>query len=149
MAGGTSGGGDNDDEMITAINVTPLVDVVLVLLIILMVTASYIVSKSIPLNLPSAEGDSSATPPRVLSISIDASSNLFLDAEPISDATLTERANALVAEVGEAEARATIAADTATPNGAVVHVVELLRRAIVAHLAVNVGPAYMISPSAR
>ena len=45
----------NDDEMITGINVTPLVDVVLVLLIILMVTASYIVSKSIPLELPNAK----------------------------------------------------------------------------------------------
>lgn len=49
MAGGTSGGGD-DEDMITAINVTPLVDVVLVLLIILMVTANYLVSKSIELT---------------------------------------------------------------------------------------------------
>src|SRR6185369_6415943 len=52
MACGANGG--DDDEMITAINVTPLVDVVLVLLIILMVTASYIVSKSIPMDLPNA-----------------------------------------------------------------------------------------------
>ena len=40
MAGGAS---DNDDEGITGINVTPLVDVTLVLLIIFMVTATYIV----------------------------------------------------------------------------------------------------------
>lgn len=138
MAGGTSGG--DDDEMITAINVTPLVDVVLVLLIILMVTASYIVSKSIPLNLPSADGDSGATPPRVLAISIDPAGNLFLDAESITDATLTERANALVAEVGPDEARATIAADTATPHGEVVHVMDLLRRSRVTHFAINVRP---------
>jgi biopolymer transport protein ExbD len=38
----------SDDEMITGINVTPLVDVVLVLLVILMVTASYVVSRSVP-----------------------------------------------------------------------------------------------------
>ena len=45
MAGGAIGG--DDDGMITDINVTPLVDVVLVLLIILMVTATAIVSKAI------------------------------------------------------------------------------------------------------
>lgn len=140
MAGGTSGGGGDDEEMITAINVTPLVDVVLVLLIILMVTASYIVSKSIPLNLPSAEGDAASTPPRVLAISIDPTGNLFLDAEAITDATLTERATALVAEVGAEEARATIAADTTTPHGEVVHVMDLLRRARVTHFAINVRP---------
>jgi biopolymer transport protein ExbD len=40
------------DEMITSINVTPLVDITLVLLIILMITASYVASKAIPLDLP-------------------------------------------------------------------------------------------------
>ena len=38
----------SDDEMITGINVTPLVDITLVLLVILMVTASYVVSRAIP-----------------------------------------------------------------------------------------------------
>ena len=42
----------NDDEIITGINVTPLVDVTLVLLVILMVTASYVASRSIPMELP-------------------------------------------------------------------------------------------------
>ena len=52
MAGGAIGG--DDDGMITDINVTPLVDVVLVLLIILMVTATAIVSKAIHVELPQA-----------------------------------------------------------------------------------------------
>ncbi|HOU94146.1 MAG TPA: biopolymer transporter ExbD, partial [Polyangiaceae bacterium] len=47
----TSNGLD-DDAPITGINVTPLVDVVLVLLIILMVTAGYLVSRTIPVDLP-------------------------------------------------------------------------------------------------
>ena len=42
----------NDDELITGINVTPLVDITLVLLVILMVTASYVVSRAIPMELP-------------------------------------------------------------------------------------------------
>ena len=58
MAGSGSRGG----EPIYGINVTPLVDVVLVLLIILMVTSSYAVSKSLPLRLPKAStGQSSET----------------------------------------------------------------------------------------
>ena len=67
MGGGAQ---KDDDEMITAINVTPLVDVVLVLLIILMVTASYIASRSIPMDLPTAD-TGGGTPPRTLAISIN------------------------------------------------------------------------------
>jgi len=51
MAGGAA---DNDDEGITGINVTPLVDITLVLLIIFMVTASYIVKETIEVELPRA-----------------------------------------------------------------------------------------------
>ena len=40
----------SDDELITGINVTPLVDITLVLLVILMVTASYVVSRAIPVE---------------------------------------------------------------------------------------------------
>src|SRR5688500_9054227 len=50
----------DDDEMITGINVTPLVDVALVLLVILMVTATYIAARTIPMKLPKAvTGESS------------------------------------------------------------------------------------------
>ena len=49
------GGGVRDEEdLITDINVTPLVDIVLVLLIVLMVTSSYLVNKSINVELPKA-----------------------------------------------------------------------------------------------
>ena len=58
MAGGSMGG--DDDDLITDINVTPLVDVVLVLLIILMVTATAIVSNTLPVELPDASTAESA-----------------------------------------------------------------------------------------
>src|SRR5512145_1789952 len=44
----------NGDEMISGINVTPLVDIMLVLLIVFMVTAQLIASQSVPLDLPKA-----------------------------------------------------------------------------------------------
>src|ERR1041384_6171840 len=102
--------GKDDDDMITAINVTPLVDVVLVLLIFLMVTASYIVSKSIPMDLPNA-ASGEGTPPQALAISIDQAGALYLAAEPIEEGVLRTRVTEYVGRVGEAEARATIAAD--------------------------------------
>ncbi len=51
MAGGSS---NDDDGMVSGINVTPLVDVTLVLLIIFMVTARIIVSQGMPMDLPKA-----------------------------------------------------------------------------------------------
>src|SRR5690348_6339413 len=76
----------NDDEMITSINVTPLVDITLVLLIILMITASYVASKAIPLDLP--KGATAETTPVTLSVSIDKDGKTFLEATPIDDAGL-------------------------------------------------------------
>ena len=69
---------NDESEVIAIINVTPLVDVVLVLLIVLMVTAGYIVAKSIPVDLPKAQtGEPSGT---TLAVSIDSSGALYLDA---------------------------------------------------------------------
>ena len=59
----------NDETLISGINVTPLVDIVLVLLVILMVTASYVASQSIPMDLPHAAtgGETPTTPEPVMS----------------------------------------------------------------------------------
>jgi len=136
------GGGSqrDDDEMITGINVTPLVDVVLVLLIILMVTASYIASRSIPMDLPSASTAEPGQTPRTVAISINAEGQLFLDADPVEEDVLRGRVQTYVREVGEAEARATIAADSRVTHGQVVRIIDLLRREHVAHFAINVRP---------
>ena len=63
MAGGASSYGNDDDggRMIVDINVTPLVDITLVLLIIFMVTASYIVSPAIKVDLPKAASGTEQT----------------------------------------------------------------------------------------
>ena len=80
---------NDDDEMITGINVTPLVDITLVLLVILMVTASYVASKAIPLELP--KGATAETTPTTLSVSIDKDGKTYLDAVPIDDAGAARR----------------------------------------------------------
>lgn len=136
MAATTS---SNDDELISGINVTPLVDIVLVLLVILMVTASYVAAKSIPLDLPSAAtgGDT----PTTLAVSIDRGGGLYLDAEPISKSDLQRRIAA--AHGQDAETRATIAADGQVSHAHVVEVIDLLRREGVVKFAINVDPSVL------
>lgn len=134
MAGGTQG---EDDEIITAINVTPLVDIVLVLLIILMVTASYIVSKSIPMDLPNADTGEEG-PPRTLTVSIDGDGQLYVDAEETTWDEL--RAEAARFASAESEPRAVIAADRSVSHGEFIRIVDLLRGAGITRYAINVNP---------
>jgi|SRR4051812_33904005 biopolymer transport protein ExbD len=127
---------NNDDEMITGINVTPLVDITLVLLVILMVTASYVVAKTIPMELP--RGATGEATPSTLSVSIDRDGKTYLDAVPIDEPTL--RARIRTAHAADPETRAVIAADGRTTHANVVHVIDLLRREDVTKFAINVDP---------
>jgi biopolymer transport protein ExbD len=135
VGGGEQQGGE--DDLITAINVTPLVDIVLVLLIILMVTATAIVSKTIPMELPeAATGDSM---PTTLAVSIDEDGDLFLDARPVGEDELRRQIRA--ARAGDEELRAVIAADGRVPHRQVVRVIDLLRQEQVTKFAINVRPS--------
>lgn len=127
-------------EPIVGINVTPLVDVVLVLLIVLMVAASYTVSRAIPLDLPKAEsGESASGEP--LALSIDAEGALYLGGTP------TTR-EGLRTAVQKARARGNpsvvIAADGGTAHRAVVSVIDLLRSEGVVEFAINVAPSDLV-----
>ncbi len=134
--GGGSGGGD--DELITAINVTPLVDVVLVLLIILMVTATAIVSKTIPMELPEAAGPTDSVP-TTMAVSIDADGKLYLDAEEVDEDGLRRRIRA--AREADEDLRAVIAAAGRINHARVVQVIDLLRQERVTKFAINVRPS--------
>jgi biopolymer transport protein ExbD len=125
-----------DDEMITGINVTPLVDVVLVLLVIMMVTASYVVSRSIPVELPRAA--TAEAVPTTLAVSITADGALFLDGQATDRSSLRRRVHQ--ARARDPEARAVIAADGRTRHAQVVQVIDLLRQEQVTRFAINVEP---------
>lgn len=130
----------NDDEIITGINVTPLVDVVLVLLVILMVTAGYVVSRGLPLDLPRAA--TAEAVPKTVTISIDKSGQTFLDGQGVSAAELQRRVRAVAA--ADRETRALIAADGRTTHADVVRVIDLLRRENLTHFSLNVDPAELV-----
>ena len=143
MAGGSS---NETDEAITGINVTPLVDITLVLLIIFMVTAKIIVSQSVPLDLPKAATGTDVQ--TVFSIVMAANGSAQVDSRgiPNDDAIL---AIARDAHAKNAELRAVIKADSAVPHGRVIHVLDLLKQSGVTKIAFGVTPvAPMIAPPA-
>jgi biopolymer transport protein TolR len=124
------------DETISGINVTPLVDVVLVLLVVLMVTATYLASKAIPVDLPAAAtGEANAAP---LSVSVDRDGKLYLDGTALEEPELARRVR--MRRANDPELRAVIAADGAVSHRLVVRVIDLLRRENVIRFAINVNP---------
>ena len=127
---------NGNDGIITGINVTPLVDVVLVLLVVLMVTAGYIVSQTIPVELP--KGATGETVSSTLAISVDESGKTYLDAQPADEAELRQRIKR--ARKADADTRAVIAADGKTDHRFVVGVIDLLRQEGVNRFAINVQP---------
>jgi len=72
------------------INVTPLVDVMLVLLVIFIITAP-LLSYSIKLDLPNDPAPASEPAPATIKLSIDAAGAVYWDGEPVSDAELAAR----------------------------------------------------------
>jgi biopolymer transport protein ExbD len=138
MAGGASfGGGDEDNAPIVGINVTPLVDITLVLLIIFMVTASYIVSPAIKVDLPKAASGSDQTK-STLSITISKENALYLNGERASDARIVDYIRGELPK--NPELQAIIAADKIVSHGDVIHVIDLVKRSGVHRFALNVDP---------
>ena len=127
---------DGPEEMISGINITPLVDVVLVLLVVLMVTASYLASHSIPVDLPKgATGEATNT---VLGVSVTRDGAMFLDGQRVDDREFRQRV--LSAHQADGEVRAVIAADGSAAHRSVVHVIDLLRQERVTRFALDVDP---------
>jgi len=126
----------NADEPISGINVTPLVDVVLVLLVVMMVTATYIASRAIPIDLPSGKTGEASQPQ--LAISVDRKGALYLDGSAVDVATL--RARLQSARMKSKDLRAVIAADGSVPHRQVVQVIDLLRQERIVRFAINVNP---------
>jgi biopolymer transport protein ExbD len=126
---------DSDDE-ITGINVTPLVDVMLVLLIIFMVTASYISNQSINVNLPKADTGQDAAQTTNLAFVLDKDSNLFLDGQKLEFAALPDMIKQRSA--ANPKVQAIIAADQATPHGIVIKLIDTIRKNGITDFAINV-----------
>ena len=131
----------DDDEGIVDINITPFVDIILVVLIIFMVTATYIVEESIKVNLPEA-ATGEATEDISLAISMDASKQLYLDGEETTESQLRQR---LMSELQIAKERnvdvvCLIGADKTVSHGDVIQIIDLVKQEGVTKFAINIDP---------
>jgi biopolymer transport protein ExbD len=114
----------SEDESITGINVTPLVDITLVLLIVFMVTAKLIAGQGIPLDLPKAA--TAGTTQTMFTVSVDAQGHVLTNGQPAdSDSQLRSRAAAALRQ--NPELRTVIQASSQVSHGAVMHVVDEVR----------------------
>ena len=135
MAAATSG---SDDEIMSAINITPLVDIFLVLLIIFMITSSVVDQKSIPVNLPKAAHAGSEAP-KASGLLVDKDHRLFLDGELRDSAQVADLLKVAVA--ADEEHQVLIGADQDLPYREVVEVIDLIRGAGVRKYALKVARA--------
>jgi biopolymer transport protein ExbD len=133
-----AGGASEDDGLISGINVTPLVDVTLVLLIIFMVTAKIIVSQGMPMDLPkAAEGKEMQM---IFSVELTEDGKTFVDSQPVANDEVVGKL-AADAKKKNPDLRAVIRADKTVQHGRVVHMLDLLKQVQVNKIAFAVSPA--------
>jgi biopolymer transport protein ExbD len=111
------------------INLIPLIDLFLVIIIFLMVTTTYARYAELKVNLPSAAGEQSQQKPNQINVTIDAKGHYQIADKVLNNATVQSLAEALKnAAGGSTEAVVVISADAQTPHQAVIHVMEAARR---------------------
>lgn len=138
---------DPQQGPITSINVTPLVDITLVLLIIFMVTAKLVVTRSaVDLDLPKAA--TSHTVQEMFSVRLPARGGIEINGEPLqTDDDVVARARA--ARGLHHDLRALVQADAIVTHGRVLHTLDLLRQSGVSKIGFGVVPVVASEPSAH
>jgi biopolymer transport protein ExbD len=132
MAGGTQ----DSDEEITGINVTPLVDIVLVLLIIFMVTANFIVRETVEIDLPRAANTNDKTVQGPVMVTMDKEAKLYFDGIEIAQDALMAKMQEAVGK--DKDVRAIITADQSLNYGKVMGLIDLVKAAGIAKFALNI-----------
>ena len=127
----------DDDEILADINITPMVDIMLVLLIIFMVTAATIMDDSIKIELPEAStGDE--TEGSLLGVTIDADGGWHLNGSEISEQGLRDFIREQ--QRNDDELQAIIAADRGIAHGDVIHLIDVVKQEGVTKFAINIDP---------
>ncbi|MGA8892993.1 MAG: biopolymer transporter ExbD [Anaeromyxobacteraceae bacterium] len=133
-------GSDPTDDLVTGVNITPIVDVALVLLIVFLVTSSLIVSKSIQVEVPRA-ATGAETAVGLLALVVASGGELYVNGQPA-------RLEDVPRAVAEARRRLEpgqkltgfVSADVAAPYGRFAQVVDVLRQEGVVDIALDTKP---------
>lgn len=126
---------DNDNEVISSINVVPLVDIILVVLIIFMVTAPMFMKPTINVNLPKA-ASGEQTAPSKLNVALTADGRINLNGKFVSEEEVKVKALEEVAK--NTEVQAIISADKDVPHGKVVGLLDIVKAAGVKKFAISI-----------
>jgi biopolymer transport protein TolR len=132
MAGGAK---LDDDDGITDINITPFVDVMLVLLVIFLVASVYIVKDAVEVELPKAAKTSDVAE-TTLSVVLDKNGALYLNGNPSNPSAIASACQSAAA--ANPNSQAIIAADNDVKHGEVVKLIDLVRTNGLARFAINV-----------
>jgi len=123
---------NSDDGMMSEINVTPLVDVMLVLLVVFIITAPLLAPQSLKISLPKTDAVQSNDKPQQVSLVVDAQGNLELENMHVSDEGLAEL---LKQRAADPKFQLQIEADTAVPYGRVAQLMAIAQKAGVSKLS--------------
>ena len=129
--------------LITDINVTPLVDIMLVLLIIFMLTAHLIAKQAIEVHLPKAT-QSTAVQATTLAVTLTREGRMYLNGTEATPAELRTAVQSAVAK--DPKAQVIIAGDKDVSHGRVVWVLDLVKSLGVTSFAIQIDPAGMTPP---
>ena len=138
-----AGGAMRRRGMITEINVTPLVDIMLVLLIIFMLTAHLIARQAIEIELPHAS-QSTAPPPTTLAIALKADGAILLNEKPVTPDALRAAIKDAVAR--DPKSQAIIAGDKRVSHGRVVWVLDTVKALGITQFAIQIDPREIVAP---
>ena len=131
--------GNGSKKAIVDINITPFVDIILVVLIIFMVTSTVVAQEAIPVDLPdAATGESVDVEPTSLALVVQADGSLYLDGAPTTEEAIRRRLRDGRA-AGE-ELVCLIGADADTRHALVVELVDLVRQEGISRFALEVDP---------
>ncbi len=126
------GNSSQDDGMMSEINVTPLVDVMLVLLVVFIITAPLLAPQSLKINLPKTDSVQQNDKPQKVSLVVDARGNIELDNMHVSDEGLAET---LKSRAADPQFQLQIEADNAVPYGRIAELMALAQHAGVSKLS--------------
>ena len=124
-----------ESSSISEINVTPFVDVVLVLLVIFMVTAPMLIRDAIQVKLPQA-GSVDKAVAQTLGVVVTKEGQILLHGKPATSESITEEVKKTVA--GSPDAQAVIAADADARHGDVVRAIDLIKSAGLTRFAIQI-----------
>src|SRR5262245_32712003 len=135
MAGTMQSGRKGRAAPIVGINVTPMVDVVLVLLVIMMVSATYIVSQSLKVELPKTQSSDEQVA-SVAAVTVQKGGALFFNQEPVDEKGLVIKLRQAVK--ANPEINLMVTGDRSAAHGQVVHVIDLAKVEGITKFAINV-----------